>query len=109
VSALEAVQADASSPKDGVAVPLVTEAGEVSVTVPPPGRWRTKANRALKDGDFDLWAELVLSEDDFQAWLDAEPVNDDVETFFEAWGAATGENSGKSRPSGRSSRSTARR
>lgn len=109
MSALEAVQAEAAAPTGGVSVPLVTDVGECMVIVPPPGKWRTTANRALREGDFDLWAELVLSEDDYRAWLDAEPVNDDVEKFFEAWGDASGENSGKSRPSQRSSKGTARR
>jgi hypothetical protein len=109
VSALEAVQADAQAAPEGVAVALVTEAGDFEVHVPLPGRWKTRANRALKDGDFDLWAELVLSAEDYATWLEADPVNDDVEQFFEAWGTASGENSGKSQPSRRSSRSTARK
>jgi len=106
---LEAVQSDAQAPPDGVMVPLVTANADVSVLVPPPGRWRTRANRALRVGDFDEWAELVLSGQDYAAWVEADPTNDDVETFFRAWKDASGEDKGKSSASQRSSRSTARR
>lgn len=109
MSALEAVQADATASPEGAAVPLVTEAGEFDVHVPPPGRWKTRANRALKEGDFDVWAELVLSAEDYATWLEADPVNDDVQHFFEAWQSSTGENPKKSQPSRSSSRSTARK
>jgi hypothetical protein len=107
--ALAAVQADAEAPVDGVLVPLVTDAGEFEVTVPPVGKWRTAANKALREGDFDTWAQLVLSKADFKEWLAAESTTDDAAAFFEAWGDAVGENPGKSGPSQRSSRSTRRR
>lgn len=105
---LKAVEADAAT-TDGATVTLTSEAGEFSVMVPPPGRWRTRANRALRQGDFDEWAELVLSAEDYASWVEADPTNDDVSRFFEAWGEATGENRGKSRRSTSSSRSTAKR
>jgi len=105
---LEAVQGDAESSSDGVVVPLVTDNADVTVLVPPPGRWRTRANRALRAGDFDEWAEVVLSPQDYAAWVEADPTNDDVEAFFRAWQQGSGENKGKSSASRRSSRSTAR-
>lgn len=109
MGALEAVQAEAGSPPEGPAVPLVTDAGTVDITVPPPGRWKSRANSALRVGDFEEWAVLVLSDEDAAAWADADPTNDDVETFFKAWQELSGENRGKSRPSPRSSENTARR
>jgi len=109
MSELDAVRADAAAPVEGVVVPLVTDDAKVEVTVPPPGRWKTRANRALREGDFDGWAELVLSPEDFDAWVDADPTNDDVEAFFTAWQEATGESRGKSSPSRNGSKGTARR
>jgi hypothetical protein len=107
--ALAAVQADAEAPAEGVLVPLVTDAGEFEVTVPPVGKWRTAANKALREGDFDTWAQMVLSKDDFKVWLKAESTTDDAAAFFEAWGEVVGEDPKESRPSRRSSRSTARK
>lgn len=109
MGALEAVEAEAETPAEGPTVDLVTEAGTFPITIPPPGRWKSRANTALRVGDFDGWADLVLSEADAAAWADADPTNDDVEAFFKAWQDVSGENRGKSRPSQRSSRSTARR
>lgn len=106
---LEAVQADADASPDGVTVPLVTEAGEFPVTIPPPGRWKSRANTALRVGDFTTWAQLVLSEDDFESWSEGDPTNDEVEDFFRAWKKTSGEDPKGSGRSPRSSRSTARR
>lgn len=107
--ALAAVQADAEAPTEGVPVPLVTDAGEFEVTVPPVGKWRTAANKALREGDFDTWAEMVLSKADFKEWIKAESTTDDAAAFFEAWGDAVGEDPKGSAPSQRSSRSTRKR
>jgi hypothetical protein len=109
VSALEAVQADATAPAEGVEVPLVTDEGEFTVTVPKPGKWKTRANTMLKDGDFDGWAKLVLSGADFDVWVEADPTNEDVEHFFEAWSKVSGEAPGESSRSSTSSRSTRRK
>lgn len=109
LSAVEAAEVDADSTPEGVLVPLFTDGGEVEVTVPPAGRWRTRANKALRLGDFDEWAQIVLSDVDYALWVDADPTNDDVEAFFKAWQAESGENQGKSRPSTGSSRSTRKR
>jgi hypothetical protein len=106
---LEAVRADAQVGREGALVSLTTESGTAELRVPPAGRWKTRATRALKEGDFDGWAEAALSPDDFEAWLDADPTNDDVEQFFISWQEQVGEDSGKSAASRRSSRSTARR
>lgn len=106
---LEAVAADATADVAGTVVSLVTDNGEFTVTVPPPGKWRTRANRALREGNFDVWAETVLSEKDVETWAAADPTNDDMEEFFRAWKELSGEDQGKSSASRRSSRSTARR
>jgi len=106
---LEAVQADSTAPVDGVVVPLITADAKAEIVVPPPGRWKTRANRALREGDFDGWAELVLSPEDYDAWVDADPTNDDVEAFFTFWRDTSGQDPKGSRVSQASSRGTRRR
>lgn len=106
---LKAIEADAVLPPSGAKVTLSTEVGEADIVVPPPGSWRTRANRALREGVVDEWAELVLSAEDFAAWVECDPTNDEAAEFFKAWAEASGEDLGKSRASRRSSRSTARR
>ena len=117
-AALEAVQAetDAETESDDgsalIELSVTDRRGKVEVAairVPPPGRWRTRANRALRQGDFDEWAELVLSEEDYEAWAELDPTNDEVDAFFAAWKDTSGQELGKSRASRRSSRNTARR
>lgn len=94
---------------DGVIVPLVTGTGAVDLTVPLPGRWPTKAMRALRSNDSEEWASLVLSKQDYEAWVDANPTNDDAAEFFNSFRRIAGESVGKSRTSQRSSRNTPRR
>lgn len=94
--ALVAVQADASTPETGVEVPLVTENGEITLTVPPVGRWRARAVRAMRQGDYVEWAEAVLSEDDAAAFKDADPFLDEIGEFFAEWQRRSGESRGKS-------------
>lgn len=106
---LDAVRADASTPDEGVEVPLVTDDGETLFTVPPPGRWWEGAGEALRRGNFTEWARLALSDDDAELWAATRKRYDDIEAFFAAWEKASGENRGKSRPSPRSSRSTRKR
>lgn len=109
MTAVDEARAEADTTAEGTVVTLVTEDGSADVLVPSPGKWKTRANRALREGDFEGWAELVLSADDFEAWCDADPTNDDVEAFFKAWQESTGENRGKSSRSTTSSRSTRKR
>lgn len=107
---LEAVQAEAALPEDGSAVvELSTDEGSGDITIPPAGKWKTRATRALTSGNFDEWAEIVLSDTDYQTWVDLDPTLDDVSRFFTDWKTSTGADLGKSRNSRSSLRSTARR
>jgi hypothetical protein len=109
-SALEAVQAEADLPDDGsVVVELSTDEGKAGITIPPAGQWKTRATRALTGGNFDEWAEIVLSDADFATWVDLDPTLDDVSRFFTEWQASSGADLGKSRSLRTSLRSTARR
>src|SRR5579875_3145780 len=105
---LQAVKADAAAGTDGVLVKLTTDDGEGDILVPPSGRWKSRANSMLNNGQFHEWARTVLAETDFDTWSELDPTNDDVEAFFKAWQAATGESRPESRASKRSSRSTPR-
>lgn len=102
---LARVQADAETAANVVAVPL----GDVEVEVLPVGKWRASGLRALREGDFDTWAEKCLTAEGREVWLDADPTMDEVEAFFTAWTERTGQDPGKSAASSRSSKSTARR
>lgn len=106
VAKIEAVEAEVDVENDGsIEVPLC----DATVRVLPTNEWRSRAIRSMREGDYDTWAELCLAGDDYDIWTDVDPTLADVERFFEAWSEATGQDSGKSRASRRSSRSTARR
>jgi hypothetical protein len=109
--ALAAVQAEVEAEdSDGsVVVELVTDDGAEDISVPPPGRWKARAQRMLAQGDFDSWAEVVLPEADRAKWVELDPTNDDVQVFFEKWKDVGGQDTGKSSSSRRSSKGTARR
>lgn len=92
----EQLRADAEAPLAGVAVVLSSDTGEAKITVPPPGRWKSRANTMLREGNFDGWAQVTLSEDDWGQWCEVDPTNDDVEAFFQSWQEAAGETVGKS-------------
>ena len=68
-----------------VTVQLVTDEGTTDLHVPPSGRWSTASSRHLSLGDYDRWAELVLSPEDFDAWLDLDPRIDDAQKFLAEW------------------------
>lgn len=108
---LDDLQADATADPDpeGFKVTLETATAKVALSVPLPGRWPTKAMRALRSNDSEEWASLVLSEADYEAWVEADPTNDDAVAFFDGFRMVAGESTGKSRTSQRSSRNTARR
>lgn len=104
VRAVEAIEAEVDS--DGtVEVPL----GDTTVRVRPASQWRSSATRALREGDYDSWAEACLIGDDYDVWCDLDPTMGEVEKFFDAWETAGGSDLGKRSTSRRSARSTARR
>lgn len=111
VKELTAVQAEveAEETPEGVLVELSTEAGEAELLVPPPGKWKSRAQTFLGQGMFDLWAQLTLSADDFKAWRDLDPTLDEATEFLDKWQEAAGQDLGKSRASRRSSKAKATR
>ena len=105
MTSLARVDAEAATATNTVAVPL----GDVDIEVLPVRDWRNSGLRALRDGDFDTWAEKCLTDAGRAAWLEADPTIGEIEDFFTAWKDSTGQDPGKSVASSRSSRSTARR
>lgn len=83
--------------------------GKHTVTVPAVRKWHGSAIRALRDGNFDLWAEKTLSPRDYLHWTDIDPTIEQAETFFEAWSSGSGQSVGESSASPRSANRTARR
>ena len=106
---LKAIEAEADAPAEGVYVELVTEAGEAELLVPPPGRWKSRAQTFLTQGAYDLWAQITLSQEDFKAWRQLDPTLDEATAFLESWQEVAGQDLGKSRASRRSSKSTRKR
>ncbi|HEU5026593.1 MAG TPA: hypothetical protein VFV01_16880 [Spirillospora sp.] len=108
---LAAIQAEveAEDQPEGVLVALVTEAGEAELLVPPPGKWKSRAQTFLGQGMFDLWAQITLSPDDFKEWRELDPTLDEATAFLDAWQETAGQDLGKSRASRRSSKKTRRR
>jgi hypothetical protein len=100
--ALEAIEGEVLDGDGSVEVKLRNE----TVRVLPLFEWRTSATRAMREGDFDSWAEKCLVDGDYEVWTDVDPKIREVEEFFEAWQEATGQDRGKSRASRRSSKST---
>lgn len=99
VSDLAALEADAhTAPSDNVAVDL----DGTALRVLPMRKWRSSAVRALRSGDFDLWAEKCLADDGWTLWQAIDPTMEDVETFFADWSKATGQSVGNSSASPRS-------
>ena len=108
-SELEAIRAEADSAPEGVFVDLVTEDGEAELLVPPPGKWKSRAQTFLGQGMYDLWAQLTLTAEDFKAWRELDPTLDEATAFLERWQEAAGQSLGKSRASRRSSKNTRKR
>jgi hypothetical protein len=106
---LEAIQAEADAPAEGSYVELSTEAGDAELLVPPPGKWKSRAQTFLNQGSFDVWAQLTLSAEDFKAWRELDPTLDEATAFFESWQEKAGQDLGKSRASRRSSKNTRKR
>jgi hypothetical protein len=95
-----------------------TEATEEYVTASLAGKslrvktilsWRPSYLRALREGDYDKWAEGTLHPDDVAAFIDADATFGEINAFTAEAMEQAGETPGKSgRPSARS-RSTRKR
>lgn len=80
-----------------------------TVYVPPVRKWRASGLSALRDGDFNKWAESTLNDDDYDIWMDVDPTLDEIETFFASVNPGLGTSPGNSRRSRNSSRGTRKR
>lgn len=107
VEDLEA-EVDAEQDPADVTVPVLLD-GE-TVEVLPVRQWRSSATRALREGDFDSWAEKCLAGDSYEkVWQEIDPTIEQVEQFFVNWQAATGADPKASARSRSSSKGTRRR
>lgn len=95
-----AIEAETAAGDEPVAVVLDGQ----TLHVKPVKQWRSSGLRALREGDFQTWAETCLEADSVNVWLDIDPTIGDVETFFEQWAEQSGQNVGKSSASPRSSK-----
>jgi len=107
--ALEALEADAIAPPEGVVVPLVTDDGSVDILVPPSSAWFEGALEAMAAGQWARWAELALEGDDLTLWKATRKRYRDIDAFLLEWQKRAGQDVGKSSASEGSSRSTRRR
>lgn len=89
--------------------PVLVLLDGTSIYVKPVKQWRTSGLRALREGDFDKWAETCLVEDSVETWTEIDPTIGDVEIFFQHWAEMSGQTVGKSPASPRSSTSTRKR
>jgi hypothetical protein len=100
----------ASAPEREVTGELVQgELAGRTIYVPPTKKWRASALHALREGDFDTWAQTTLADDDWDIWIDVDPTLEQVEAFFASVNKGLGTSPGNSRASRRSARSTRRR
>lgn len=98
--ATPAVQAETMSEPASIAAPAPSKTVAIAlgtgvvVNVPMQSEWRMSAQNYMRVGDFDSWAEVVLSKVDLAAWdewMDKDPTMGEMTPFFEALGKATGE------------------
>ena len=79
-----------ADPADTVAVPLADR----EIRILPVRKWKSSALRALRQGDFETWAERSLVAADVAVWQAVDPDMDQVEAMFSAWTAKTGQTPG---------------
>lgn len=108
-SALDALEADATAPPEGVLVPLVTDDGTVDILVPPPYMWFEGAVEALTTNRTADWVDLALTPDQQVLWKATRKRYRDIDVFMTELMRRSGQNPGKSSASKPSSRSTRRR
>lgn len=87
----------------------VAKLAGVDLRVKPVGTWRPSYLRALREGDFDLWAAGALHEDDVAKFIELDATFDEIGTFTSDAMASAGEAPGKSGGRSKSSRSTRKR
>ncbi|MEU9218928.1 hypothetical protein AB0D47_20530 [Streptomyces sp. NPDC048376] len=102
VSAAEAQEIEA----DGYVT--ATLCGE-EVQVVPPSMWRASWQRALAQGQIDVFAEKILHPEDFDFYIEVDPTLGEWEEFLDEASRRSGESLGKSRGRSRSGRPTRRR
>ena len=103
---IQAVRAEAEDAPEGTLVELITEEGEAELLVPPPGKWKSRAQTFLAQGAFDVWAQITLTPEDFKSWRNLDPTLDEANAFLERWEEIAGQALGKSRASRRGSQKT---
>ena len=102
-------EAEPDQRADG-SVPILMGNGK-TVYVPMQARWKKSAQDFINRGDFDSWAESVLSDEDlglWDEWMDTDPEMGEVLDFMEALGKSTGLAARGNRASRRSSQRTRR-
>ncbi|CAL9365042.1 hypothetical protein [Streptomyces sp. enrichment culture] len=102
VSAAEAQEIEA----DGY---VTAELCGEDVQVVPPSMWRASWQRALNQGQIDVFAQKILHPDDYEFYLDIDPTMEEWTAFIEDASAKSGEPLGKSGGRSRSGRLTRRR
>lgn len=101
--------AKTAAEKDAADELIQCELAGKTVYVPPVNKWRASALHAIREGDLQTWAEKTLLDDDWDIWQEVDPTLDEVTAFFDTLNGQTGVDSGNSRSSRTSSRSTSRR
>jgi hypothetical protein len=87
---VEALEEAGPQPVKSVAVPL---GNGVVISVPLMTEWRASALEYMQAGQFDSWAESVLTEKDlgsWDEWMDTDPKLGELQEFMAAVGKATG-------------------
>ena len=79
------------------------------VQVVPPAGWRASWQRALNQGQIDVFAQKILHPDDYDFYLEVDPTMEEWLTFVEDASNKAGESLGKSRGRSRSGGRTRRR
>jgi hypothetical protein len=93
--ALDQLAADAANGTGALSVPL---AGK-PLRVLPPMEWRSSAMRAVREGNFDVWAEKCLvrdsESDDYAIWQSVDPTMNEITQFLIAYRDAGGSGLGE--------------
>jgi len=108
-SALEALEGDVVNSDGSVLVALDTEAGSADLQVKPVRKWKGSGIRAMREGDFDTWAEKALTAESYAEWKRLDPDMEEIEVFFTEWNKASGQDPKGSQPSTPSRKTTPRR